>query len=180
MTLTLILVIISVIALASFLLLAVRGRGAVVSNTSELQGKTHPIDLLAFRNLTSPVEEQYLREHLPPRTFRSVQRQRLLAAIAYLDCVSDNAAILLRLGEVARRSPNPQVAEAGLLLVNNALQVRFYAFSARVRFGVAFVFPGLQASPSAVSDSYEKLTGNVQRLGFLQTGSLSQSMASVL
>jgi hypothetical protein len=179
-TITLVLIIVSVIALAAFFFLAVRGRGAAISDTSELQGKTRPVDLLAFHNLTSPVEEQYLREHLPPRTFRSVQRQRLLAAVAYLDCVSDNAALLLRLGEVARRSPNPQVAEAGLLLVNNALRVRLYAFSARVHFYVAFLFPGLQPSPAAVSDSYEKLTGTVQRLGYLQTGSLSQSVAAVL
>jgi hypothetical protein len=180
MTITPVLIVISVLALAFFLLQAVRGRGPAVHDISELQGKTRPVDLLAFRNLTSPAEEQYLREHLPPRDFRSVQRQRLLAAIAYLDCLSDNAAVLLRLGEAARRSPNSQVAEAGLLLVNNALRVRLYAFSARVRFYIAFLWPGLQASPAAVSDCYEKLTGTVQRLGYLQKGSPSQSAAAVL
>ena len=180
MTITLALIVISIVALALFLFLAVRGRGATVNDITELKGKTQPVDLLAFRNLTSPVEEQYLREHLPPREFRSVQRQRLLAAIAYLDCVSINAAVLLRLGEAARRSPEPQIAEAGLLLVNNALRVRVYALSARLQFYVAYVFPGLQASPAAISDYYEKLTGTVQRLGYLQTGSLSQSTGAVI
>jgi hypothetical protein len=180
MTITLILVIVSILALAFFLFIAVRGRGASINDVTELQGKTQPVDLLAFRNLTSPAEEQYLREHLPPREFRSVHRERLLAAIAYLDCVSANAAVLLRLGEAARRSPNPQISEAGLVLVNNALRVRLYATSARLRFYLAFVFPGLPSSPAAVSDSYEKLTGTVRRLGYLQNGSPTQRTAAVL
>lgn len=177
MTITLALIVISLVALAFFLFLAVRGRAAAIHDISELQGKTQPLDLLAFRNLTSPVEEQYLREHLPPRDFRSLQRQRLLAAIAYLNCVCDNAAVLLRLGEAARRSPNPQIAEAGLVLVNNALRVRLYALPVRLRFCVAYLFPGLQASSAALSDNYERLTGTAQRLGYLQTGSLSLTTA---
>lgn len=179
MTITLVLIVISLVALAFFLFLAVRGRAAAIHDISELQGKTQPLDLLAFRNLTSPGEERYLREHLPPRDFRSIQRQRLLAAIAYVDCVSDNAAVLLRLGEAARRSPDPQIAEAGLLLVNNALRVRLYAVPIRLRFYVAYLFPGLQASSVALSDTYEKLTGTVQRLGYLQTGSLSRRTAAL-
>jgi len=158
----------------------VRGRGAAINDVAELQGKTQPIDLRGFRNLTSAIEEQYLRENLPPEDFRAVQRQRLLAAIAYLECVSSNGAVLLRLGEAARRSSSPQVAAAGLLLVNNALRVRVYAFSTRLRFYVAFLFPGLHVSPAAVFDCYEKLTGTVQRLRYLHTGSLRQTTPAVL
>lgn len=180
MTITFVLIVFSVLALALFLFLAVRGRGAAINDVSELQGKTQPVDLLAFRNLTSPLEEQYLREHLPPRELRAVQRQRSLAAIGYLDCVSANAAVLLRLGDAARHSSNPQIADAGLALMNYALRVRLYALPTRLHFYLAYLFPGLQASPAAVSDSYEKLTGTVQRLGYLQTGLLSQSMATVL
>src|SRR5690349_21886050 len=98
MTIMLVLIAISVLTLGLFLFLAVRGRSVIVNDITELQGKTQPVDLLAFRNLISPLEEQYLREHLARSEFRSVQRQRLLAAIAYLDCVSNNAAVLLRLG----------------------------------------------------------------------------------
>jgi hypothetical protein len=180
MIITVAIILVSIFALAFFSFQAVRGHGAAVQDIAGLQGRTQPVDLLAFRNLTSPIQEQYLREHLPPRTFRSVQRQRLRAAIAYLDCVTDNAAVLLRLGEAARHSPDPQLAEAGLLLVNNALRVRLFAFSARARFYLAFVFPGLQASPKAVSDSYETLTGTVQRLGYLQTGSPGRSATAAV
>jgi hypothetical protein len=180
MTIAFVLIVTSLIALAFFSSVMVRGRGTAVNDISELEGKTQPVDLLAFRNLTSPVEEQYLREHLPRPVFRSVQRQRLLAAIAYLNCVSANAAVLLRLGEAARRNPNLQVADAGLRLVNHALRVRLYVLPARLRFYVAFLFPELSATPAAVSESYEKLTGTVQRLGYLQTGSLNRSRAAVL
>ncbi len=180
MIVTFILVVVSLLALAFFLYHAVRGGGAAVRDITELQGKTQPVDLLAFRNLTSPAEELYLRQHLPARDFRSVQRQRLRAAIAYLDCVSANAAVLLRLGEAARRSPNPQVADAGLALVNHALRVRLYALYARFHFYLALLFPGLKTSPGAVSDFYEKLTGTVQRLGYLQKASVSQARVLTL
>jgi hypothetical protein len=130
MTITVVLILISILTLAFFLFLAVRGRGATVNDIAELHGKTQPVDLHAFRNLTSPVEEQFLREQLSSREFRWIQRQRLLAAIAYLDCVSHNSAVFLRLGEAARRSPNPQVSDAGLLLFNDALRVRLYALLA--------------------------------------------------
>ncbi|HVO64308.1 MAG TPA: hypothetical protein VMT53_25535 [Terriglobales bacterium] len=180
MTVALILVVVALCALAFFLFLAVRGRGLAINNITELQGKTQPVDLLAFRNLTSPREEHYLREHLPAREFRSVQRERLLAAMAYLNCVSENAAVLLCLGEAARRSPNPQIAEAGLLLVNNALRVRLYAMSARTGFYVAFLFPGLRLSPAAVSDLYQELAGTASRLGYLQTGLAAHRTAAIL
>lgn len=180
MTITLILVIVSVLGLAFFLFAAARGRAASVMDVVELPGKTQSVDLLAFRNLTDPAEEQYLRDHLPSRTFRAVQRKRLWAAIAYLDAVARNAAVLIRLGEAARQSANPQVAQAGLLLANHALRVRLYATSARARFYAGLLLPGIHISPPAVSDSYEKLTGVAARLGYLQSSTPAQRTAAIL
>jgi hypothetical protein len=173
-------VVASILALAFFLYVAARGRGSPVTDVDALQGRTQPVDLLAFRNLTDPAEEQYLRDHLPAREFRVVQRKRLWAAIAYLDGVAANAALLLRLGEAARRSANPQIAEAGLLLVNNALRVRLYAISAQVRFYAAILLPGMRISPAAVSALYEQLTGTASRLGYLQNGAPAQRTVAIL
>jgi hypothetical protein len=64
--------------------------------------------------------------------------------------------------------------------VNNALRVRLYAISARTRFYIAFVFPGLRVSPAAVSDLYQELTGTASRLGYLQTGLAAQRTAAIL
>jgi len=66
MTITLALMSISLLALAVFLFLAVHGRGAPVNDVTELHGKTQPVDLLAFRNLTRP-----RRRTLPAGTFAS-------------------------------------------------------------------------------------------------------------
>jgi hypothetical protein len=180
MNITIAFVIASVVATAFFVYLAARGRAESISDVAELQGRTQPIDLIAFRNLIDSAEEQYLRDRLPGREFRKVRRQRLWAAIAYMDCVAVNAAVLLRLGEAARRSPNPEVAAAGLRLVNDALRVRLYATWARARFYAAILLPAVPVSPASVSELYDQMNGTVSRLGYLQHGSAFRRVAAVL
>ncbi len=180
MIITIVLVIVSILALGFFLLLAVRGHASSVHDIADLEGMTQPLDLLAFRNLTDPAEEKYLRGHLSTRDFRQVQRQRLWAAIAYLDCVAANAAVLLRLGEAARRSQDPQIAAAGLVLVNNALRLRLYTVSAQARFYLAILVPGVRVSPAGVSDLYEQLTGIASTLGYLQSNIPARRVAAIL
>ena len=63
MILTLILALFGLLMMA-VLLLAVRGQSVVVHNLRELEGRTQPVDLDAFRNLTDPREEEYLRQNL--------------------------------------------------------------------------------------------------------------------
>ncbi|MFZ0802262.1 MAG: hypothetical protein WAN70_08850, partial [Terriglobales bacterium] len=48
------------------------------------------VDLRAFRNLTDPEEEEYLRLNLPPADFRRIQRERLRAAVEYIRCAAFN------------------------------------------------------------------------------------------
>src|SRR5215467_2346300 len=107
------------VALLAILWFAVRGRSAAVTDLSDIERLTKPVDLEAFRNLVDPEEEEYLRSNLSAADFRSVQRERLLAAVDYMTGVSRNAAVLLRLGELARRSSDAEVAVAGQDLVNN-------------------------------------------------------------
>jgi hypothetical protein len=177
MIITAILVILAFCALAYISFVAVRGHAPAVTDIAELRGKTEPIDLLAFRNLTDPAEEQYLREQLSSKDFRVVQKQRLRATLAYLEGVSANAAVLLRLGEAVRHSPDPRMADAGLRLVNNAFQVRLYATSAQVRLHMALILPGIAMGRSSVFNSYEQLTKAVSRLGYLQNSTAVQRNA---
>jgi hypothetical protein len=172
--------VISAILVLVVLFVTARGRAGSVSEIAQLQGKTQPVDLVAFRNLTDPVEEKYLRENLPARDFRMVQRERLRAAMEYVDAVAGNAAVLLRLGEAARRSANPQVAEAGMQLVNRALRVRLYALSAKAQLGAAILWPGVHVSPAAVTDVYQQLTRTVSRLGYLQNSAPARRVAAML
>jgi len=167
MTLALFLVVLAVFALASLFFFA-RGRSASVKALSDLKEKTRPVDVAAFRNLIDPSEEDYLRANLSRGDFRSIRRERLLAAIEYLRCVSANAAVLVRLGEAARRSENPEIAKAAQDLVNSALILRLNVLAAEAKLYANILIPGLRLSPGTIASSYEKLTGTVTRLGLLQ------------
>ena len=177
MTITIILVIFAVVAIA-VLLVAARGRGEQISDVEELQGKLRPVDVLAFRNLIDSKEEEFLQANLSPKLFRVIQRERIAAAIEYVNCVAQNASVLLRLGEAARSSPDPEIASAGRELVDSAVRIRIYAFSARMKLQLRFVLPDLRISPKAVSNSYENLNGLVSRLGRLQHRSRELAAAS--
>ena len=107
MILTLILVF-AALATILVLLRAARGQSVAIAGLEDLQGRTTAIDMAAFRNLVDPQEEKFLRDNLPPKEFSSIQRQRTRAAIVYVRCAAQNAAILLRLGEAARHHSNPQ------------------------------------------------------------------------
>ena len=156
------------VALLAILWFAVRGRSAAVTDLSDIESLTKPVDLEAFRNLVDPEEEEYLRSNLSAADFRSVQRERLLAAVDYMTGVSRNAAVLLRLGELARRSSDAEVAVAGQDLVNNALYLRSYVLLAILKLRLRVLLPGAKMTPGRVLDFYESMTGSVGRLARLQ------------
>ena len=166
-----ILAIILVIA-ATFGLIFILGftisRSLQVSEGSSLAGKIQPIDVAAFRNLISPAEDDYLRRRLRASEFRLVRRQRLRAMAAYVQTAGRNATILIRMGQSAQLSADPQTAEAARQLVDNALMLRRNATFALVRIYVALAWPnsGLAATP--VLHGYERLNGSAMLLGRLQ------------
>ena len=148
---------------------AVRGQSAAaISCVQDLPGHTTPIDLEAFRNLIDPGEENFLRRNLPPAEFKRIQRERMWAAIAYIHSASQNAAILLRLGEAARRSPEASLVTAGQQLVETAIRLRFFAILALLKLYLALLLPGLRLSPLNVVVRYERLTYAVARFTRLQ------------
>ena len=177
MIVTIVLLVFAVLALAA-IIAAARRLSKRSTNLSYLEGKLRPVDVMAFRNLVDPQEEEFLRRNLPSNVFRSLQRQRIGAAVEYVGNVAYNAALLLRLGEAARASADPEIARAGRELVELALRIRIYALLAVVRFRLRMVLPGLKVSSAAVSNSYENLTGLVNRLGRLQNRSRELASAS--
>src|SRR2546430_12950059 len=128
MILTFALVLISLMAL--LLMYAVRGKTSPIAGLDDLVGRTRPVDIDAFRNLIDPAEEEFLRENLPASEFRVIQRERLRAAVEYVSCAAHNAAILVRLGEAARVSPDPKIAEAGQQLLYSFFRFCFFALFA--------------------------------------------------
>src|SRR5216683_6892409 len=111
MTLPLVLAMVGVLALCLIIYLA-KGHHVASGNLDELAAQLKPIDVNAFRNLIDEREEVFLRERLPAKEFRSLHRERTLAAIEYVWCAAQNAAILIRLAEAAKLAPDPAVSAA--------------------------------------------------------------------
>jgi hypothetical protein len=167
MIITVLIIFVAALALIFFVL---RGFGSArtASEVSALTQQIMPVDLEAFRNLTEPSEEEFLRTRLSTRQFRAIQRERLRASIDYLGGVSHNANILLQLGQLARRSPDERIAEAGRRLTDDALRTRLYSMMAVCKLGVRYVFPEAALQPDAVIDRYEQVTEAAVRLGRMQ------------
>jgi hypothetical protein len=167
MIITLILVLISFLALGFLIKLAMSRASAskVLENPTE---HIRAVDLEAFQNLVDPEEEDFLRANLPPREFRRIQRDRLRAAVEYVSCAAQNAAILLRLADAGRRSSDAATAEAAQKLVDNAIRLRLYALHAIPRLYLGMVVPGARISPVRIAERYEQMTRQVVLLGCLQ------------
>jgi hypothetical protein len=167
MTITFVLLILlAVITLVLFFL-----RGGILGgdlDEAEISRKLRPVDLNAFRNLTDPDEEEYLRTNLPVAEFRDIERQRLRAAIDYLNGVFHNSALLLHVGQAAGRSPDQRVAEAGRNLVANAFQVRVFSMLAICKLCLRIAFPGTVLQPADIVDRYQEMKDRAAQLGRLQ------------
>jgi hypothetical protein len=167
MTLSLIFAMLGLLALI-FVLYFAYSHHAPKSNLDELASQLRPIDVDAFRNLIDEREEEFLRERLPGSEFRSIMRERKLAAVEYIWCATHNAGILIRLGEAARQNPDPAVAAVADKLYNNALRLRLYAFQVLPRLYLGMLIPRAGLGPCPVADTYDTMTHQAMTLGCLQ------------
>jgi hypothetical protein len=176
MTIPLIFAFAGLLALFLVVLLA-KGHLSTNDSLDELASRLRSVDVEAFRNLIDEHEEQFLRERLLPGEFRRVHRERKLAAVQYIWCAAQNAAVLIRLGEAARQNSDPAIAAAAEKLVGNALKLRLYAFQAIPRLYMSTLFPWGHATPSFVADTYDGMTRQVVMLGCLQYPTRGMSSA---
>ncbi len=166
MTIAIILVVVAALALI-FILRVTLSRSLQISAGTGL-GQIQPIDVVAFRNLVDPAEDDYLRRRLPASEFRAVRRARLRAMAAYIQAANKNAQVLVSMGQAALTAGDAPTAEAARRLVDNALLLRRNASFALIRIHIALAWPnsGLAATP--VLRTYEKLSGSAMLLGRLQ------------
>jgi hypothetical protein len=134
----------------------------------ELVGHMRPVDVEAFSNLVDPEEESFLRSNLPGPLFRSIQRERLLAATEYVAAVSHNAAVLLRIGEAARHHVDPTVSEAGQEMANSAARLRLHCSLLSLRLWTAILVPGAGFTSASLVERYQHLSSLSRRLGQLR------------
>lgn len=177
MTITLLLVAIAVLALLFVMRLA-RKQGPAAIKPEELSQHLRTVDVEAFRNLVDPAETEFLKQRLDAAQFRKIQRQRLRAAVDYIQGAMHNAGVLSQMGELARKSSEPSIAEAGEKLVHSALQLRIQGLRAIATLYIAIVLPNTRFSPIAVTDNYERMARLVVLLGVLRFP--AQGVASAL
>jgi hypothetical protein len=154
----------SFVALLLILYLA-KGHHSTSTDLDSLASQLRPVDVNAFRNLIDEGEELYLCQHLDPADFRSIQRERKLAAVDYIRCAAGNAAILIRLAEAAQQSPDPAISSAAEKLLENAFRLRLYCFRVIPRLYVSVLLPSAGLVPARVADSYDTITRQVVMLG---------------
>jgi len=159
---------------------AARGHNVRIASSQDLERLTKPVDLVAFRNLTDPAEETFLRSHLPAGAFARVQRKRMLAAVEYVQRVAWNTAVLMRLGELASAAAEPEMVQAGMQLKTAALGLRILALQAEGTLYMRAMFPNLQLSPRDLVGQYEQLREQVAAVCQLQQpASLAGAMAAL-
>lgn len=151
-----------------FLIRQAKGHAHGIKSPEDLRAQLFAVDIDAFRNLTDPSEEEFLQSHLSRSAYRKVQRQRLRASLAYVSCVAKNAAVLVHMGEEARRSSNQSVAEAGMKLVDNALRLRLQTFQVKAKVYLQIIHPGMRTPSGELVSLYEQMTRQGLLLGRLQ------------
>lgn len=177
MNLAIILVIAAAVALGVILRLAAT-QSLQTKKNADLAIAIRPIDIAAFRNLTNPAEDDYLRRRLPAAQFRAVRRERLRAMAAYVQVIGHNAAALVRVGEAALASGDARLIEAAQLLVNDALLLRRNAAVAMIRIYLALAWPASDFAAARVIDRYEHLNGAAMLLGRLQNPAASVRLSA--
>ena len=167
MMISLIFALIGIVALLVVIRLATRRR-TMGGNLDDLTSQLRPIDVEAFRNLIDEGEENFLRERLTGREFRSVNRERMLAAVEYVWCATQNAGILIQLAEAAKQDKDQATAAAAEKLFESALRLRLYAFRVVPRLYLAIVLPWAGSRPGFLADDYDNMNRQFVVLGCMQ------------
>lgn len=176
MTIALVFAITGLLAFVLIVHLA-KGHLSTDDNLEKLASQLRHVDVSAFCNLISASEQEFLRDHLPPREFRTIHRERMLAAVEYVRCAAQNAAILIRLGESARQHSDPAIRATGGKLLSSGLALRLYAFRLVPRLYLSMAFPNVAPVPDILADTYDSMNRQVIRLSSLQFPTYGMSSA---
>src|SRR5215470_346544 len=160
-----VLLIFAVLAISALLLilLAVPRRRASAPDVLQLRA----VDVLAFRNLIDPTEEDYRRDLLPPPLFISIQRERMRAAAGYIMATLHNSGVLVQLAQIAALNTDPTIAAPAKQLIQLALRLRLLGALALGKIYLRILFPGAPLSVGGFVERYHHandLAGQLVRL----------------
>jgi len=159
---------ITVIVIALALCAVVLFYMAVRSRRKQAGQSIRPVDLQAFRTLMDRDDETFLRERLPRARFFHLKRQRIRVTFRYVNRIAANASAVLHMGEAARLSSTPEVADAAAQVMELAAQIRLQCIMAMAKLSMEYMMPSLQLTPGMLVPKYQSLRDNVSRLGDLQ------------
>ena len=163
--------------LSLFLVWAVLRPGLpAITSLEDWEAKRHNVHPEVFRILLDPSEEKYLQRALPPREFRVFQRKRLALALLTLDLVGRNAAMLMKLGQLAKMEGNPELAREAEELIHGALRLRVNLSLVQPCLWLKWLFPGWSLSLPAVEMPYEELLTYLSRIRQQRQWSLNQAL----
>jgi len=129
-----------------------------IKSLEDWESKNHAVDPEMFRILLDPAEERYLRQTLSPHEFRLFQRKRMALAMNWLNLVGENAAMLMKLGQLAKAESNPALAREAADLIHGALQLRVNLMLIEPCLWLKWIFPGWALTlPAAVETPYQEL-----------------------
>jgi hypothetical protein len=135
-----------------------------IKSLEDWEAKNHAVDPEMFRLLLDPAEEKYLRQSLPASEFHHFQRKRMGLALRWLDLVGENAAMLMKLGQLAKTEANPTLATEAADLIHGALRLRVNLMLAEPCIWLKWVFPGWPLTLPAVEIPYDELLTYLTRI----------------
>jgi hypothetical protein len=163
--------------LSLFLVWAVLRPGLpAITSLEDWEAKRHNVHPEVFRILLDPSEEKYLQRALPPREFRVFQRKRLALALLTLDLVGRNAAMLMKLGQLAKMEGNPELAREAEELIHGALRLRVNLSLVQPCLWLKWLFPGWSLSLPAGEMPYEELLAYLSRIRQQRQWRLNQAL----
>jgi hypothetical protein len=163
--------------LSLFLVWAVLRPGLpAITSLEDWEAKRHNVHPEVFRILLDPSEEKYLQRALPPREFRVFQRKRLALALLTLDLVGRNAAMLMKLGQLAKMEGNPELAREAEELIHGALRLRVNLSLVQPCLWLKWLFPGWSLSLPTVEMPYEELLAYLSRIRQQRQWRLNQAL----
>ncbi len=142
---------------------------AVRSRRTQAGQNFRMVDLNAFRTLMDRDDERFMRENLPRRKFSHLKRQRIRVTVRYVARIASNASAVMHVGEAARMSSAPEVAQAAAQVTELATQIRLQCLLALTKLSVEYAMPSLQLTPAMLVPKYQSLRENLRVLGDLQT-----------
>jgi hypothetical protein len=142
---------------------------AVRSRRKQAGPAFRSVDLNAFRTLMDRDDELFMKEKLPRGEFFHLKRQRIRVTVRYVARIAANASAVLRVGEAARLSPAPEVAQTAAQVTELAGQIRVQCLLAFAKLTMEYAMPSLQLTPAILEPKYQTLRENMKRLSNLQT-----------